>query len=72
MHMRCIVELNEHGRSKVLEFARAVGIGTRKMNGVQILLMADQGGRNGEIAQAPLKNTSTIHRTKKRQVGGQR
>jgi transposase len=69
MNIRYIVELNDAERQELVELTRSGAPGARKMKRAQILLMADAGKTDKEIAEALLPTgTSTVYRTKRRFV----
>jgi len=70
MNIIYIVELTEDERNHLIEFTRAGKPGARKMKRAQILLMADKGATDNEIADALPVGTSTVFRTRRRFVEG--
>jgi transposase len=68
MNVRYRVELEQSERQQLLELTRGGTLGVRKIKRAQILLMADVGKTDAEIAEALPVGTSTVYRTKQRFV----
>ena len=65
-----VVDLMEEERTTLLELIRSGEHSARKLNRARILLLADEGRTDGEIAEALHTSTSTVHRTRQRFVEG--
>jgi len=65
-----IVDLTEEERQEVLTLLRKGKRGVRKITRARILLKADEGLKDAEIAQALNTSPSTVERTRKRFVEG--
>jgi len=65
-----LVDLTEEERTRLIEFTSRGAPGARKMKRAQILLMADTGATDKEIAKALPAGTSTVFRTRRRFVQG--
>ena len=65
-----IVDLTEEERQEVLTLLRKGKRGVRKITRARILLKADEGLKDAEIAQALNTSPSTVERTRKRAVEG--
>ncbi len=70
MNVRYIVELSVEEREKLEEMTRKSSCGARKLRRANILLMADAGFLNVNIAAALGGGTSTGYRTRRRYVEG--
>lgn len=70
MHVKYIVELSESERSELEAFVRSGSTLVRKVKRAQILLAADAGYMDKDIASLLSTSTSTIYRAKKRLVEG--
>ena len=68
MNVKYIVELTEDERNQLVELTRGGRPGARRMKRAQILLMADDGATDEEIAKALPAGTSTVFRTRRRFV----
>ena len=68
MNIKYIVELTDDERERLVELTRSGKPGARKMKRAQILLMADDGATDEEIAGALPAGTSTVFRTRRRFV----
>jgi transposase len=68
MNIRYRVELEQTERQHLQALLRGGTLGVRKVKRAQVLLMADAGKRDAEIAEALPTSTSTIYRTKQRFV----
>jgi transposase len=71
-HMNVVyrVELRSGEREELLALAAGGKVSARKLKRAQILLAADNGCSDGEIATALSVGTSTVYRTKRRFVEG--
>ena len=65
-----IVDLTEEERTQLLEFIKSGKQSARKLNRARILLLADEGQADGEIAEALHTGTATVQRTRQRFVEG--
>jgi len=65
-----VVKLEPTERAQLLEMTRKGVSGARQMKRAQILLKADEGGKDADIIQALNTNRSTVERTRKRLVEG--
>jgi transposase len=65
-----IVDLTEEERTYLLDFIRSGKQSARKLNRAQILLLADEGKADSEIAEALHTGTATVARTRQRFVEG--
>jgi transposase len=65
-----IVDLTEEERQEVLALLRKGKTGARKITRARILLKADEGLKDAEIARALNTSPSTVERTRKRFVEG--
>ena len=65
-----IVDLTKQERTHLLDFIKSGKHSARKLNRAQILLLADEGKTDGEIAEALHTGTATVQRTRQRFVGG--
>ena len=70
MNVKYIVELSTEERDRLVAMTRGGKPGARKMKRAQILLMADTGATDKEIAQALPTGTSTVFRARRRFVEG--
>lgn len=70
MNIKYIVELTEAERNQLVELTRSGRPGARRMKRAQILLMADTGATDQEIAAALPAGTSTVFRVRRRFVEG--
>lgn len=68
MNIRYRVELEQSERQHLLALLQGGTLGVRKVKRAQVLLMADAGKQDAEIAEALPTSTSTIYRTKQRFV----
>ena len=68
MNIKCVVDLSEDEREQLIELTRGGKPGARKMKRAQILLMAENGATDQEIAEALPAGTSTVFRTRRRLV----
>jgi transposase len=68
MNVRYRVELEESERQELLALLGGGNLGVRIMKRAQILLMADAGKQDVDIAEALPTGTSTVYRAKKRFV----
>jgi len=68
MNIKYIVELTDDERNQLVELTRGGSPGARKMKRAQILLMADKGATDVQIAEALPAGTSTVFRTRRRFV----
>ena len=68
MNVKYIVDLSDEERNQLLELTRSGKPGARTMRRAQILLMADKGYTDKEIANALPTGTSTVFRTRRRFV----
>ena len=65
-----IVDLTEKERGCLLDFIRSGKRSARKLNRARILLLADEGKADSEIAEALHTGPSTVQRTRQRFVEG--
>ena len=65
-----IVDLTKEERAYLLEFIKSDKKSARKLNRARILLLADEGKADSEIAKALHTGTATVHRTRQRFVTG--
>ena len=65
-----IVDLTKEERTQLLEFIRSGKHSARKLNRARILLLADEGKADGEIAEALHTGTASVQRTRQRFVEG--
>lgn len=65
-----IVDLTNEERTHLLDFIKSGKRSARKLNRAQILLLADEGKADGEIAEALHTGTATVQRTRQRFVEG--
>ena len=65
-----IVDLTNEERTHLLDFIRSGKRSARKLNRARILLLADEGKADGEIAEALHTGTATVQRTRQRFVEG--
>ena len=65
-----IVDLTKEERTQMLEFIKSGKQSARKLNRARILLLADEGQADGEIAEALHTGTATVQRTRQRFVAG--
>jgi transposase len=65
-----IVDLTKEERTQLLEFITSGKHSARKLNRARILLLADEGKADGEIAEALHTGTATVQRTRQRFVEG--
>ena len=65
-----IVDLRQEERAYLLDFIKSDKKPARKLNRARILLLADEGKSDGEIAAALHTGTATVHRTRQRFVAG--
>ena len=65
-----IVDLTNEERIQLLAFIKSGKHSARKLNRARILLLADQGKADGEIAEALHTGTATVQRTRQRFVEG--
>jgi transposase len=65
-----IVDLTKEERTQLLEFIKSGKQSARKLNRARILLLADEGKADGEIAEALHTGTATVQRTRQRFVEG--
>ena len=63
-----VVDLTEDERSYLLAFIKSGTQSARKLNRARILLLADEGKTDGEIAAALHTGVATVQRTRKRFV----
>lgn len=68
MNIRYIVELDESERQQLVQMTDSGRVQARRMKRGQILLMADTGKSDKQIAEALPTSTSTVYRTKRRFV----
>jgi len=68
MNIRYIVELDESERQQLVQMTDSDHMQVRRMKRAQILLMADAGKSDKQIAEALPTSTSTVYRTKRRLV----
>jgi transposase len=65
-----IVDLTKEERAHLLDFIKSGKHAARKLNRARILLLADEGKADGEIAKALHTGTATVQRTRQRFVEG--
>jgi len=65
-----IVDLTKEERTHLLEFIKSGKQSARKLNRARILLLADEGKADSEIAKALHTGTATVQRTRQRFVEG--
>ena len=65
-----IVDLTKEERAYLLDFIKSDKKSARKLNRARILLQADQGKTDNEIAEALHTGTATVHRTRQNFVTG--
>jgi len=65
-----IVDLTKEERTHLLDFIKSGKHSARKLNRARILLLADEGKADGEIAEALHTGTATVQRTRQRFVAG--
>jgi transposase len=65
-----IVDLTKEERTYLLDFIKSGKHSARKLNRARILLLADEGKTDGEIAEALHTGTATVQRTRQRFVEG--
>jgi transposase len=65
-----IVDLTKEERTHLLDFIKSGKHTARKLNRARILLLADEGKADGEIAKALHTGTATVQRTRQRFVEG--
>ena len=65
-----IVDLTKEERAYLLDFIKSDKKSARKLNRARILLLADEGKTDNEIAEALHTGTATVHRTRQRFVVG--
>jgi transposase len=65
-----IVDLTTEERTHLLEFIKSSKQSARKLNRARILLLADEGKADGEIAEVLHTGTATVQRTRQRFVEG--
>jgi len=65
-----IVDLTNEERTYLLDFIKSSKRSARKLNRARILLLADEGKADGEIAEALHTGTATVQRTRQRFVEG--
>jgi transposase len=65
-----IVDLTKEERTYLLDFIKSGKHAARKLNRARILLLADEGKPDSEIAEALHTGTATIQRTRQRFVEG--
>lgn len=70
MNIKYIVELTDDERNRLVEITRGGNPRARRMKRAQILLMADKGQTDRQIADALPAGTSTVFRTRRRFVEG--
>ena len=68
MNIRYRVDLEQSERQQLLDLTRGGSAGVRKVKRAQILMMADAGRKDAEIAEAVSVGTATVYRTKQRFV----
>jgi len=68
MNVRYRVDLEESERQQLLDLTRGGTAGVRKIKRAQILLMANAGRKDAEIAEVLPVGTATVYRTKQRFV----
>ena len=65
-----IVDLTKEERTQLLDFIKSGKHSARKLNRARILLLADEGKADGEIAEALHTGTASVQRTRQRFVEG--
>ena len=70
MNIKYIVDLTDDERKTLLELTRSGKPGARRIKRAQILLMADKGATDHQIASALSAGTSTVFRVRRRLVEG--
>jgi transposase len=65
-----IVDLTKEERTYLLDYIKSGTHSARKLNRARILLLADEGKADGEIAEALHTGTATVQRTRQRFVEG--
>jgi len=65
-----IVDLTKKERTYLLDYIKSDKKSARKINRARILLLADEGKTDSEIAAALHTGTATVHRTRQRFVAG--
>jgi transposase len=65
-----IVDLTNEERRQLLDFIKSGKQSARKLNRARILLLADEGKTDGEIAEALHTGSATVARTRQRFVEG--
>ncbi len=70
MNIKYIVDLTDDERNRLVELTRSGAPRARKMKRAQILLMADDGWTDRDIADALPAGTSTVFRARRRFVEG--
>ena len=65
-----IVDLTEEERTSLLDLIKSGQHSARKLNRARILLLADEGKTDSEIAEALHTGTATAQRTRQRFVEG--
>jgi len=65
-----IVDLTKEERTYLLDFIKSGKQSARKLNRARVLLLADEGKADGEIAEALHTGTATVQRTRQRFVAG--
>jgi transposase len=70
MRKKYIVELMAEERKELLDLIKKGSASARKLTRAHILLRADEGASDGDIAEALHVNRSTVERTRKKLVEG--
>ena len=65
-----IIDLTDEERTYLLDFIKSGKQSARKLNRAQILLLADEGKADSEIAEALHTGSATVQRTRQRFVAG--
>ena len=65
-----IVDLTKEERTHLLDYIKSGKRSARKLNRARILLLADEGKADGEVAEALHTGTATVQRTRQRFVEG--
>lgn len=65
-----VVDLTKEERTYLLDFIKSGKRSARKLNRARILLLADEGRTDGQIAEALHTGTATVQRTRQRFVEG--
>ena len=65
-----IVDLTKEERTHLLDYIKSGKHSARKLNRARILLLADEGKADGEVAEALHTGTATVQRTRQRFVEG--